>query len=83
MDKKLVFEALKKNVLQVLPKLSDSDVVLTGSLKALGANSIDRAEIIMMTMESLSVRSAMADFASAKNISDLCDLLLAKHQEGK
>jgi polyketide biosynthesis acyl carrier protein len=44
------------------------------SLRELGANSIDRADILMQTMSDLNVKLSMVEFASAKNIGDIASI---------
>jgi polyketide biosynthesis acyl carrier protein len=41
---------------------------------------MDRAEIVMMTLESLSLKIPLIELVSAKNIGKLADLLHEKHQ---
>lgn len=62
----------------VLPRLQNHAFQPTDSLKELGANSVDRSEIIMMTLESLSMRVPLIDMAKAKNIGELADIIHAK-----
>jgi polyketide biosynthesis acyl carrier protein len=63
---------------EVLPRLRNHAFQSTDSLKDLGANSVDRSEIIMMTLESLSVRVPLIEMAKAKNIGELADIIHAK-----
>jgi polyketide biosynthesis acyl carrier protein len=63
---------------EVLPRLRDHAFERTDSLKDLGANSVDRSEIIMMTLESLAVRVPLIEMAKAKNIGELADIIHAK-----
>ena len=50
------------------------------SLKALGANSIDRADIIMMTLETLALNIPLHEMAKAENIGDLAGMLQGDNQ---
>ncbi|MEU9678019.1 MULTISPECIES: acyl carrier protein [Streptomyces] len=63
---------------EVIPELEDHAFQPADSLRELGANSIDRAEIIMMTLQSLSVSIPLVELADAKNIGDLADLIRGK-----
>jgi polyketide biosynthesis acyl carrier protein len=78
MDKKNIFEMTVQNILEVLPELSDREIVRNDVLKDLGANSMDRSEIVMMTLESLSLNIALVELAGASNIGELVDLLYEK-----
>ncbi|NEQ16370.1 MAG: acyl carrier protein, partial [Moorea sp. SIO3E2] len=46
--------------------------------KKLGIDSVNRAEIIMMVMEDLSLNIPRIELAGAKNIGELADLFAAK-----
>ncbi|WNO11550.1 acyl carrier protein [Teredinibacter sp. KSP-S5-2] len=73
-----IFNIIKGHTCEVLPDLVNHDFVHTDSLKSLGANSIDRSEILMMTLESLSVRVPMIEFAKAENMGDLARIFHEK-----
>ena len=62
----------------VIPSLGSQQVQPTDSLKSLGANSIDRADIIMMTLESLSLNIPLIHMAKAENIGDLARIIHEK-----
>jgi polyketide biosynthesis acyl carrier protein len=78
MDKIQIFDILKANALSVLPHLDEAIVTENASLRALGANSMDRAEIIMMTLQDINLRAPMMDFASATNIDGICRIMEKK-----
>ncbi len=73
-----IFELIVGHTREVVPELESHAFSTTDSLRELGANSIDRSEIIMMTLESLSLRVPLVEFASAKNIGELAGILHAK-----
>jgi len=79
MTKEDIFKIYVENIKEVLPHLQTHEFALTDSLKNLGANSIDRAEILMMTLESLDDFNApLVEFAEAQTIGDLVNKLYAK-----
>lgn len=78
MDKTNIFKVLKESTLMVVPTLDAQLITPESSLRELGANSIDRAEIIMNTMEVLKIRVPMMSFANAKNMDELCSILLSQ-----
>ncbi len=78
MTKEEVFHIVKENIFEVLPFLSGKELAIESSLKDLGANSIDRTEIVTLSMEALNIRIPPADFANVKNIEDLVNLLYEK-----
>lgn len=56
MERNTVWEALKKNIFEIFPEYKNRTINPTDSLRDLGANSVDRAEIIMLTLVSLKLR---------------------------
>ncbi|MEO8963660.1 MAG: acyl carrier protein [Gammaproteobacteria bacterium] len=80
MNRHDVWLTLKENILEVLPNFSSLTMTETDSLKELGANSIDRAEIIMLTMSQLKLKIPLVTFATAKNIGELLDIFSGDFQ---
>lgn len=77
-SKEHVLEVIVGHVREVLPELEGHDFKPTDSLRALGANSIDRADILMMTLESLALNIPLIEMAKAENIGDLAGIIHAK-----
>ncbi|MFG2590390.1 acyl carrier protein [Streptomyces sp. NBC_01166] len=75
MPESRVFDLIVEHVREVVPELEDHRFQPSDSLRDLGANSIDRAEIIIMTLEALSVSIPLVELADAKNIGELADLI--------
>ncbi|MFH9613910.1 acyl carrier protein [Streptomyces pratensis] len=73
-----VFDLIAQHTREVIPELDGHHFEPSDSLRDLGANSIDRAEIIIMTLESLSVSIPLVELADAKNIGELADLIHGK-----
>ncbi len=73
-----VFELVVNYSREVVPELEGHAFKRTDRLSELGANSVDRAEIIMMTMESISLRIPLLEISGAKNIGELSDLIHKK-----
>jgi polyketide biosynthesis acyl carrier protein len=70
-----VFDLVVKHTCEVMPELDGHTFAATDSLRELGANSMDRAEIIMMTLEALSVTIPLVELAGAKNMGELAKLI--------
>jgi len=68
-----IFQNLVQITLEVLPDLEGHAFKPEDSLRVLGANSIDRAEIVVLLMESLYLNLPMVDFAGAKNMGELAE----------
>jgi polyketide biosynthesis acyl carrier protein len=78
MTKQDVFHTVKENIYEVLPYLKGKEIAIESSLKDLGANSIDRVEIVTMSMENLNVKIPPTEFGNVNNIEGLVNLLLEK-----
>ena len=74
MTKTEIFEVVKRNALEILDVAPDT-VTIGKSLTDLGANSVDRIEIVTMTMEDLGLKIPFMSFAGASNIEDLVEIL--------
>ena len=73
-----IFEIIVRHTREVVPELEAHEFRPNDSLKALGANSVDRADVIMMTLESLMLNIPLVEMARAENISELADIIHAK-----
>lgn len=74
-DKQEIFDIIKKNTLFILPDVQEHDIQIEVSLKDLGANSLDRTDIALQSMEDLNLKMPLAKLGGAKNIKDLVDIL--------
>jgi len=75
-----VFALLKRHVCSILPETSQDQVVLENSLRELGANSMDRADIIISTLASLNLHVPLVLFAQSKTIGELVALMVKEQQ---
>lgn len=62
----------------MIPDLEGHHFQSNDALKDLDANSIDRSEIVMMTLESLSLKIPLIEIAGAGNIGELASILHEK-----
>jgi polyketide biosynthesis acyl carrier protein len=76
MNKQQVYETVKSAIQEVLPDLDPSLISMETQLRDLGANSIDRMEVVTLSMESLGVKLPMMTFAQVGNIEGLVDVLI-------
>ncbi len=75
MNKEALFAVIVGHAREVLPQLQDHSFKPSDQLAALGANSVDRAEIVTMTLESLALRIPRVELFGARNLGELTDLL--------
>ena len=80
MNKENIFNLIVSHSCEVIPELGDHNFKLSDRLVDLGANSVDRAEIVAMTMESLSLQFPRVELFKAKNIGELVEVLYEKVQ---
>jgi len=73
MTKDDIFVIVKDNILEILPELSPDAIQLDVSMRDLGANSIDRADVVVKTMADVSLKMPLVKFASVSNIGGLVD----------
>lgn len=80
MDKDQIFAVIKQNIIDVIPELADKPITIKDSLRDLGANSVDRAEILIKSMSAMQLKVPLVEFGQAKNIEDLVLLFLEKQK---
>lgn len=78
MNEEEILCVIAQHAREVLPALASHDFKSVDSLRDLGANSIDRSEIVMMTLESLNLSIPLIEIAKAENIGELATLLSNK-----
>jgi polyketide biosynthesis acyl carrier protein len=75
MPKEHVYKVVKNAILEVLPHERSELISIKKNLKGLGANLIDRLEVVMMSMEKLGLNIPLIGFAEVNNIESLVDVL--------
>lgn len=70
-----VFEVVKNVTLEVLPFVPPTMIDRNGCLKDLGANSVDRAEIVTQALERLQLNVPLVEFGRIGNIDGLIRVL--------
>jgi len=77
MSQELIWPVLKQSVLMVLPEFDRVELTPEMSLQALGANSVDRVEVIMLTLSQLQKKIPLTAFALTNNMSEIMDVICA------
>ncbi|WP_311298477.1 MULTISPECIES: acyl carrier protein [Bacillaceae] len=75
MLKNEIFKVIKESIYEIVPELEGVNIMIQDSLQELGANSIDRAEIIINTLEIVNASIPMIKFGEAKNINEIVDII--------
>lgn len=69
-----IFQTVKSVTLEVLPFLPPEEVSIEKSLKDLGANSIDRMEVVTRSLERMELRIPLVEFGKVKNLQELVEV---------
>ncbi|MGY3792646.1 phosphopantetheine-binding protein [uncultured Aquimarina sp.] len=75
-----LIQIIKDNLLEILPELQDQEISTTETFVDLGANSVDRGELITLTLEKLDLDVSRIEFVTAETIDQLADLLMEKQK---
>jgi polyketide biosynthesis acyl carrier protein len=75
LDKEKIFDVVKANTLKVLPDLLADDVTIDKNLSDLGANSVDRVEVVIYSLEQLGLKVPTSELHGIRNLRALVDLL--------
>ena len=74
MQRREIFEIIKSNVIKVLPDIHPDLITIDKKLKELGANSVDRVEVVQYTMEDLNLIIPRIELGKANNLYDLTEI---------
>lgn len=80
MSKDEIFEIVKRHTCEVIPELNVHEFQRIDKLADLGANSVDRAEIVSKTLEFLKLQIPRVELFGVKNLGELVDVLYEKLQ---
>ncbi|KQN65402.1 acyl carrier protein [Duganella sp. Leaf61] len=75
MGTQVIVDIIAGHAREVLPDLGTRPLGAIDSLRELGANSIDRAEILMLTTATLGLRIPLVELAQPRNLGELAALL--------
>lgn len=78
MSKDEILEIIIDKIVELLSDLDKDDIREGDSMKALGANSMDRFDIISDTMNETDIRVPFVEFGNLKSIGDVAELLYEK-----
>lgn len=79
LTKEDVFEIVKEKICEVLgDNVPPASIRPEVSLKELGANSLDRMEVVSLSMQALSLRFPLSELRSVTNVGELALALFQK-----
>ncbi|KAA1242937.1 acyl carrier protein [Aquimarina sp. RZ0] len=73
-----VIAIIKENLLDIIPELADEEFSNDDSFVDLGANSLDRGELITLTLEHINLDIPRIELAKAQTINELAELISLK-----
>lgn len=73
-----VTNIITEKLVEILPELEGQIISCDASFVELGANSVDRGELIMLTLEELNLEISRIEFAGAQTINELADIIIQK-----
>lgn len=80
MNKEQIENTVRQVILSILPSLTEADIRGDLHTRELGADSVDRVEIVVTILHELGLNLPLADFAPLKDINALVDFLAAAKQ---
>ncbi|KJY41848.1 hypothetical protein VR41_10700 [Streptomyces sp. NRRL B-1568] len=66
-----IFAVIRSNLLEVLPELTESQITLDRSMRELGANSIDRMDVVIAAQEDLGIKVPANALTQATDLKSL------------
>ena len=75
MSRQQIESAVRETITTVLPSIRAEEIMAGQHLKDLGADSVDRVEIIMLLLERLRLKEPMASFGQIPTIDALVTFL--------
>lgn len=78
MTKHEILMQVKNVVMDVLPEVSEANITPDKSLADLGANSIDRSEIVLQSMMDIGVKASLLEVGAIKKLDDLVNFYYSK-----
>ncbi|MGW0548124.1 acyl carrier protein [Streptomyces altiplanensis] len=75
MTKEETFPLITEAIREILPELADHAFQDSDSLEDLGANSMDRAEIVMTVLEEMDLEIPLVDTYGPRNLGELAERL--------
>jgi polyketide biosynthesis acyl carrier protein len=74
-DHQQIFEIVKANTVRVLPDVNPDEITIDRRLADLGANSVDRMEVVMNSIEDLNLQVPLTALHGIGDLRALVDLL--------
>lgn len=80
MEVNKIYCELMDEIADVLPEISKDDLDGRMDLRDVGANSVDRMDIIIGTMEKMGINIPLVKFGEAHTINDIVNILYERKE---
>ncbi len=81
MNRNEIFKIIRGNIVKILPFLTPKDISIDMHLKDLGANSLDRMEIVIMSVDELGLKLPLNKLGKLKKIKDYVNIFYENQME--
>lgn len=71
---------IRENLIEIIPELEGEEFANDEKFVDLGANSLDRGELITLTLETIELEVSRIEFVKATTISELASLIAEKRE---
>ena len=75
MERAQVLSSIANELKNIIPELENLTIAPTDSLKELGANSLERFEILTNVMCDNNINVSLTDFSDCKSIDDILNIM--------
>ena len=80
MDTTSILAIITENIRAVVPDLSETSITASDTMSQLGLDSVERQEVVMLTLEAIGLESPLVQLRGPRTIGDLAELLHAKRE---
>ncbi|QNS09223.1 phosphopantetheine-binding protein [Streptomyces xanthii] len=77
MTEEEIFSVIRAQIVDVLPEAADIEITLDHSMRDLGANSIDRMDVVIAAQDELGIKVPNAELTRAHDLRSLVAVFLA------
>ena len=80
MDTTSILAIITETIRAVVPDLSETPITASDSMSQLGLDSVERQEVVMLTLEAIGLEIPLVQLRGPRTIGDLAELLHAKRE---
>ena len=81
MTREEIYEVVKQIFTEIIPEVFLDEISMDNNMKELGANSIDKADIIIESLEEIGVTIPMVKFGSTQTFRDVVEVIYSQINE--